>query len=309
MGSASAPRTPDATVRITLATFEGMPAEFDDDEVLVAKLRERGARVDYVPWSDPKADWASADLVYARSPWDYPTRHSEFVEWVRGVRAPLENAPELIVWNSDKRYLADLAAEGLPVVETAYVAPGGSPPEIDSEVVIKPTISAGARRTGRFGPASADLGRELITRITADGGTAMIQPFLGSVEAGGETAVVLVAGEVSHALHKRALLAADQIAPIRDDGLGVAEVMYDPDLVVAGAAEADELELSARVLAAVEHRFGTVPLIARVDMLRDERGNPVLLELEAIEPNLYFAHAPGAADRLADAIVARATGR
>jgi hypothetical protein len=181
------------------------------------------------------------------------------------------------------------------------------PPSIESEVVVKPAISAGGRDTGRFGPASAAAGRALIERIILSGGTAMVQPYLASVDSAGETAVVMIAGEVSHVLRKGAILAADGVAPVRtDDDLGVAEVMYDPDLVLAGTADDDELRLAERVIDAVRERFGVTPLYARVDMLRESEGAPVVLELEAIEPNLYFDQAPGAVERLADAIVARA---
>ena len=294
-------------MRITVATFEGMPAEFGwEDRLLLDKLRERGAEVAYVPWTDDEADWDSPDLVVARSPWDYAQRHAEFVEWVRRVGAPLENAPALIEWNSDKRYLGDLAADGVPVVETTYVGRGDQVPAIDSEVVVKPAVSGGARDTGRFGPASAEAGRALIERICDRGGTAMVQPFVATVETSGETAVVTIAGEVSHVLRKAPVLRPDEVAPVREDGLGVAEAMYDPGLVVAGDADSDEIELAGRTLGAVRRRFSTTPLIARIDMLRDPSGRPVVLELEAIEPNLYFDHAPEAADRLADAIIARA---
>jgi hypothetical protein len=296
-------------VRITIATFTGMPPEFGaDDRLLLRKLRERGVEADYVPWTHPHADWHSPDLVHARSPWDYALRHGEFIRWVEHVRA-LENDPGLIAWNSDKRYLADLREAGIAVVETTYVEPGDVAPRIEGEVVVKPTVSAGARETGRFGPASAEQGRALIERITAAGGTAMVQPFLESVDATGETAVVTIAGEVSHVLHKRPVLRADEIAPIREDGLRVAEAMYDPGLVTPGTAQDDELELTERVVELIEVRFGSTPLIARVDMLRDGGGEPIVLELEAIEPNLYFHHAPEAADRLADALVARAAVR
>ncbi len=274
-------------MRVTIATFEGMPPQFAaDDRLLLEKLRERGAAADYVPWSAADADWEAPDLVLARSPWDYSMRHPEFIAWLARVGAPLENRPALIAWNSDKRYLADLAAAGLPVIETAYVAPAEPPPPIDRQVVIKPTISAGARDTGRFGPNSAAAGRALIATITDAGGTAMVQPFLPSVETAGETAVVTIAGEVSHVLRKRPVLRADEVAPIRADDLGVAEAMYDPALVVADTAAPDELDLARRTLDLIAERFDTTPLVARVDMLRDRDGRPVLLELEAIEPNL-----------------------
>jgi len=297
-------------MRVTVATFQGMPPEFGgNDRMLLEKLRDRDIDADYVPWDEAGADWSSQDLVVARSPWDYALRHDEFIGWVRSVRAPLENDPALIEWNSDKRYMGDLRGGGVAVVETAYVAPGDPIPAIEREVVIKPTISAGARDTGHFGPESAAAGRDLIARIQDRGSTAMVQPYVPTVETTGETAVVTFAGEISHVLHKRAVLGRHEVAPIReDDELRVAESMYDPDLVLAGEADEDELALARRTLEAIERRFSATPLVARIDMLRDESGAPILLELEAIEPNLYFEQAPGAADRLADAIVARAAG-
>lgn len=291
---------------VAIATFGGMPAEFTDDQLLLELLERRGVETTYAPWDDPGVDWSSFPLVFAKSPWDYTTRHAEFLAWAERVGERLENKPAVIRWNADKRYLGDLQQAGVPVVPTTYVGPGEAAPAIEGEVVIKPTVSAGARDTGRFSPRSAREGRELVNRITAGGGIAMVQPFLEAVERCGETAVVTIDGEVSHVLRKRPVLRADEIAPIRGDALGVAESMYDPNLVGPGAADADELQLARAVLGATVARFGRAPLVARVDMLRAADGRPVLLELEAIEPNLYFEHAPGAAERLADAVARRA---
>jgi len=291
--------------RVAIAGFTGRPAEFRDDEVLIERLRGRGLDAAGPTWDDPAIDWDGFDLVVARSPWDYTTRLEEFLAWTASVRAPLENSAEVIAWNSDKRYLADLRDAGVPIVATTYIAPGEEVPPIASEVVVKPTLSAGARNTGRFRPEHASETVELIGRIHSLGRTAMVQPYLSSVESSGETAIVLIGGEISHVLRKRSLLRADEVAPVRTDGLGVAEVMYDPDLVVAGAADDHELALAGKVLGAVRDRFGVAPLVVRVDMLRDAAGSAVLLELEAIEPNLYFSEVPEAADRLADAIVTR----
>jgi hypothetical protein len=294
-------------VRVAIASYRGAPPEFRDDERLLARLAERGADAAAIPWDDADTDWSGFDLIVARTVWDYTLRYDEFIAWLEGVEAPIENLPELIRWNSDKRYLADLGEAGVPVVPTEFVAPGDPAPAITGDVVIKPTVSGGGRNTGRFGPSSADAAGELIERIGALGKTAMVQPYLARVDDAGETAVVTVDGEVSHVLRKGAILAPDEVAPIRsDDDLGVAEVMYDPELVLASSAGDDELELADRVIAEVRRRFGTTPLYARVDMLRDDDGSPVLLELEAVEPNFYFDQAPGADERLADAIVERA---
>ena len=296
-------------MRVAIATYAGRPEQFADDDLLTALLRDHGVDADQPSWDDPRVDWDVYDLVVARSPWDYTSRLDEFLEWADRVGERLENPPAVIRWNSDKHYLADLFAQGVDVVETVYVEPGEPAPGVDSEIVVKPAVSAGARDSGRFGPASADAARALIERITARGGTAMIQPFVASVEERGETAVVMIAGEVSHVLRKTSILRPDEVAPVRtNDPLGIAEVMYDPELVVPGAASAEELRQAARVRGAVRDRFGAVPLVMRVDMLGGADGGPVLLELEAIEPNLYFDQVPEGAERLAEAIVSRASG-
>ncbi len=292
--------------RVAIAGFRGAVAEFRDDEALLASLRARGVVTTWQPWDDAAFPWNENDLIVARTVWDYSLRHDEFIGWLDGLTAPVENDPELLRWNSDKRYLDDLLEEGLPVVPTSFVEPGDEPPPIDSEQVVKPTISAGGRLTGRFGPGAAGAARELIAAIGAAGKTAMVQPYLAAVESHGETAVVMIDGEVSHVLRKGAILGPDEVAPVRADTLGVAERMYDPNLVLAAAASAAEIDLAERILGEVRRRFDVTPLYARVDMLPGPDGSPLLLELEAIEPNLYFEQAPEAPELLADAIVRRA---
>jgi hypothetical protein len=295
----------DPPVRIALASISGMPSEFVADDGNVASiLRCSDVEVIVAPWDDPTIDWDMFDLVVARSTWDYSRRLGEFCEWVRRRGCRLENDADLIVWNSDKRYVSDLIAAGLPTVETTFVAPGDPMPAIGREVVVKPTVSTGGRNTGRFGPASADGASTLIERIHAEGGTAMVQPFMDEIDAAGETAVVVIDGDVSHVLRKRSYLRPDEVAPTRDDLLGAAKAMYEPELVSAAQADRDELDLTSKALQFIADRFDTTPLACRVDMVRHQ-GAPTILELEAIEPSLYLAHEPGSAERLASAIVAR----
>ncbi len=283
-----------------------MPAGFDDDLLLEAELRRCGAQAARLPWDDPEVAWPGFDAVVIRSTWDYSRRREEFLAWAEAIGERLHNPPRLVRWNSDKRYLADLAAAGIPAVETTFIAPGEPIPPLDGEVVVKPSISAGGRDTGRFGRRPGQAAEELVRRIHASGRVAMVQPYQASVDVQGETAVAFIAGEPSHALRKRAVLRPDEVAPVREDWVGAAEAMYDPDLVGPGSAADDEVELAAAVVADVRERFGATPLYARVDMVRDAAGAPIVLELEAIEPNLYFDHAPAAVERLAEAIIAAA---
>ncbi len=284
-------------MRVAFATCSAMPEGAEDDAPAARLL---GA--EFPVWDDPSVDWKAYDRVVLRSVWDYSRRLDEFLAWCEAVGPErLRNPPALIAFNSDKRYLGGLAA---PHVPTTFVAPGDPMPALDGEFVVKPNISAGARDTGRFHgdePAERDAGRALIERIHAAGKVALVQPYLAGIEEHGETALVFLGGELSHVLHKHPVLRDRGIAPLAPGELAVAAIMLDDDLVVAGSADPDQEALAREIVAEIGEKFGT-PLYARVDLVRDDSGAPVLLELEATEPALYLATAPGSAERFAAAV-------
>jgi hypothetical protein len=293
---------------VALATFSRLPAGADWDRPLVDALERAGARVSYAAWDDPRVDWRSYGLTLIRSVFDYSLRREEFVAWAARVGDRLHNPPGIVEWNSDKRYLGEMAAAGLPVIPTTYVDPGEPAPELRGTVVVKPSVSAGGRDSGRFGPAAHGAARELIDQIGAGGRTAMVQPFQSSVETAGEAALVYFGGELSHTLRKGPVLPPDQVAPLVEGlpGLSAAAPMFDPDLVRAAPAADRELELGAAVMHFLADRFGGPPLYARVDAVRGAADDPQIMEVELIEPNFYFELAPGAAERLAEAVARRA---
>ncbi len=282
--------------RVALATAAAALPLDDDLPPLVAALAGEGIHGAPSVWDDPTVDWAPFDLVVVRSTWDYPPRRAAFLAWVDRVAAttPVLNPPAVIRWNTDKWYLAELAAAGLPVVETAFVSPGEpfAPPPF--EHVVKPAVSAGALDTARFGPGDP-AATDLVARLHAAGRTAMCQPYLSAVDGAGERGVVHIDGELSHAFTKGALLRR---------GAGLVEGLFAPEEISAAQASAAELAVAAAVHRWVEARFGTL-LYERVDLVAGLDGTPVVLELELAEPSLYHAHGPGSAARLAAAISAR----
>jgi hypothetical protein len=290
-------------MQIGIATCAALPDGWEDDRPLVAALHERGAEAEFAVWDDPAIDWERFDLVLIRSTWDYTDRRDDFVAWARRIGDALRNPPELIAWNSDKRYLGELGAAGIPVVPTRYVEPGEPPPALEGEVVVKPVVSAGARDTGRFGPGAHDAAGDLLRRLAAAGRPAMVQPYLDGVESSGETAIVCFGGAESHVLRKGAVLGPDEEAPVRDQGVTAAEAMFDEGLVGPGRADPAQRALAGEILDWLGERFGTVPTYARVDLVRGPDDAPLLLELEAVEPNFYLATAAGAAERLADVLL------
>ncbi|MFS0886061.1 ATP-grasp domain-containing protein [Aeromicrobium sp. 179-A 4D2 NHS] len=283
--------------RIAFATCAKLADGFQDDHEAARLL---GA--DFVVWNDPAVDWSQYDHVVIRSAWDYTIQRDEFVAWVRSLGDRVSNQPDLIAFNSDKAYLGAL---GVPTVPTTYVVPGADAPPLRGEVVVKPTVSAGGRDTGRFDPDHHDEARELIARITGEGRVAMVQPYVEGVDARGETAVVFLDGELSHVLHKKPVLRTQGTQPLLDpdDPSSEAAIMHDDDLVTAAEATPEFLDLAHAAVAELSGRFGT-PLYVRVDMVPGPSG-PVVMELEAVEPCLYLDLVPGAAERLAAAVRAR----
>ena len=286
-------------MNIAFATCADLPDGFEDDHGAAALLAAT-----YEVWNDPDVDWRRYDRVVVRSAWDYTLRVEEFVAWAARIGPDrLRNPPALLEWNSDKTYLADLAGAGIPTVPTTFVRPGDPLPDLQGEIVVKPTVSAGGRDTGRFGPAHHDGARALLGVILGSGRTAMVQPYLAAVDDLGETAVVVLGGSVSHVLHKKAVLRPDEVAPVdpsRGD-FAPAEVMFDDDLVTAGEADGAQLALADEVVFELQRRFGPL-LYQRVDLVPGPDGRPVVMEIEAVEPCLYLDTAPGAAERFAAAV-------
>lgn len=281
-----------------------MPDLDPDNRLLIAPLAERGVTAVPVVWNDPRVDWAGFDIVVIRSCWDYLWCREEFVEWAHGVPR-LANPAEVIAWNTDKRYLRDLAAAGVPVVPTTWVRPGRpwTPPR-RGEWVIKPAVSLAGLDTGRYrmaDPRQRELAGGHVRRLQEAGRSVMVQPYLDAVDGAGETSLIYLGGAFSHAVRKAGLLTGPDSGPDRrflaDGGRPVGRT----------AVTAAQREVAARALAHVPGGPGRL-LYARVDLIPGRDGSPLLIELELTEPQLFFAHAPEAAERLATAVRQAAAG-
>jgi hypothetical protein len=289
-----------ADSRVALVTCEIFPDLYDDDVPLRDALRERGLTVEAVRWDDPRADWTSYDLAVLRSPWDYVPRRDAFVAWAHRVPRLL-NPADVVAWNTDKRYLDELTSAGVPVTPTTFVPPGSTwTPPAKGEWVVKPTISAGSQDTGRYHlPSQAGLAVAHVERLTTAGRTAMIQPYLAAVDTDGETSVLCLpdaSGELtfSHGARKGPMLTGPDEGTIDPGG----------EVITPREPTAAQLAVAAKALEAIPGGAKRL-LYARVDLIPGPDGEPLLVELELTEPSLFFRTAPAAADRMADAIVAR----
>ncbi|MCH9667040.1 MAG: hypothetical protein K0U76_09815 [Actinomycetia bacterium] len=263
--------------RIVFAGCPALPEGDGDDAGLVQALRGRGLHARWLSWDDPAAQ--DCDLVILRATWDYVDRLDEFLAWIGRVPLVL-NSPKVIAWNTDKRYLGDLAAAGVPTVPSAFFAPGERVCVPAGDVVVKPAVGAGSVGALRFSEASEAVAHAAL--LQARGQTVLVQPFDGSVN-DGEMALVFIRGEQSHAFRKGPLLPPAGGAPVFDESGTYAEERLQP-------AEPDfelwDLGHAALAAAAAHLNIGITDLLyARVDVLGGADA-PRLLELELVEPSL-----------------------
>lgn len=278
-----APANPNAYVRQLL----------HEDGLLQAALERRGLRCRRLAWSSA-FDWSRARAALFRSTWDYFDRFEEFSAWLdRAARAVrLFNPVELVRWNADKRYLLDLAERGLPLPPTRFL-PAGDPRRLAEhlgeagwpEAVLKPVISGAARHTHRVRRENADEVDSLLEGPRARE-SFFLQRFEERILTEGEISLVVVGGRFTHAVRK---IAKPGDFRVQDDHGGTVEPYR---------ASPEEAAFAERCAAACDPR----PLYARVDVVRDAGGSPLLMELELIEPELFFRFHPPAAEALAEAL-------
>lgn len=286
---------------VVLATCAALPNGDEDGELLNDALQRRGLTPRWQQWDDPSAEWNDT-LVVVRTTWDYTNSLEQFRAWASGVRH-LANPVEVIEWNTDKTYLLDLAAAGVPIVPTTVARPGETAQFPDGvEFVVKPSVGAGSRGAGRFAAGDTDAARAHLAELHALGRTALIQPYLGDVDEHGETALIYIAGVFSHAIAKAAMLPAGVVHPHASGPLFVRENISER------TPSAAEMAVGTQVLTALRERYGHDLLYVRVDLLPSGDG-PVLVELELTEPSLFLGYGAGAADRFAAAIAAEAARR
>jgi glutathione synthase/RimK-type ligase-like ATP-grasp enzyme len=277
---------------VTIATHAEMPAGSTDDRLFVDALVAAGARARPAVWNDAAIDWSAAPRTVIRSTWDYHLQPAVWFDWLASASrlTRLINDPETVRWNSDKRYLLDLRAAGVPIVPTEHVARGSSVNLAAycaargwDDVVLKPAIGASAKGAARSAAdAIREKGQAHLDALLRKG-DALIQPFQPAVVVERERSLVYVDGAFSHAFTKPPFLTGT------GDGLG--EAIHD--------ATPAERALADAALRAVPRP----PIYARVDVVPTPDG-PVLMELELIEPDLGLRLEPGAAAALARAIVA-----
>lgn len=274
--------------RCCFLSMDDLAGYVSDDELAIPPLNDLGWDVETVSWRDETADWKEFEAVVIRTPWDYQEDPEKFLEVLRQIErssARLENALSIVEWNLDKKYLKELEDRGVRIVPTVWSDAFVSAERFSEwkrelaadELIIKPTISATAKDTFRLKEFDGSLSDVF------EGRSYMVQPFMQQIVEEGEYSLFYFNGVYSHTILK---------APKQGDFRVQEE---HGGLISAVEPEPKMLESARRVNELIE----PLPLYSRIDLVRCDDGGFALMELELIEPALYFRMDESAPHRFA----------
>ncbi len=293
--------TPVASCRLALATSADYPSIQPDDAHLATALQRLGIQPISCVWNDPRVDWSRFDGVLIRTIWDYFKHYAVFLDWLDRLDqlgVPTINDNALLRWNSDKRYLFELANLGVATIPTQLASAHELSHVLATmaaqQVVVKPTISGGAWHTLR-GVAGHHALDQAVRKLPAEYDY-LVQPFVPEVLSDGEWSLLYFAGSFSHAVIKRP--AAGDYRVQGEHG-GTAEPAVPSTATLAAA---DRALAAVAALGHGDHAY------VRVDGVVSA-GRFLIMELELIEPFLHLAAQPTAAERLAQDVATRITQR
>lgn len=266
---------------------------FEHDQqmaALVAALRP-GESVTDIDWQAPLDQFAGFDAALIGTPWDYWDHREAFLAKLDAIAAlgvPVHNAPEVVRWNIDKGYLAELGARGVATIPTLLLDNPGRADIIAAfdhfhcdRLVVKRRVGAGAEGQFDFtrdNPPATDW------RM---GHAALVQPFLPGIVEEGEHSLIFIDGQFSHGLIKRPAPGDYRVQSL----YGGWDTAVTPAPADLAAAEA--------VIAGLPF---PAPLYARIDLVRGPDGMLLLMEAEVIEPFLYPLQGPELGPRLIEAL-------
>lgn len=289
-------QSPNSTSReIAFLSMRDLTGYFVYDDLCFPALAKRGWQATELAWDLPEIDWSRFAAVVIRSTWDYQRRFDDFLRALKAIEQSgtlLLNSLEIVHWNIDKHYLRELAERGVVIVPTVWLPKVGSRSELlpcferfqTTELVAKPTVGANADDTFRLRRESEANWSE-VERIFRSK-PVMIQPFVASIVEDGEYSLFFFGDEFSHAVRKSP---KEGDFRVQEEHGGQIRA-YHPDEEMLQAAQQAMASLPEAVL------YG------RVDLVRLADGRWGVIEIELIEPSLYFPYAPESTEKFAEAL-------
>lgn len=270
-------------MKIAYISCANLPEPDFDEQPLVQGLIDAGHSCDVVAWDDPDLDLTPYDAALVRATWNYAQNLDAFRAWIARAsqQTTLINPAGTIEWNLHKGYLRELELAGIPIIPTVFFDRGEAASIVQicrehgwGRIVIKPTVSAGSWGTRAFdlGMGDAEAAQSFFNEMIAQRDM-MIQQYISGVDTVGETSLIVIHGQLTHAIEKR---------PRFHD--------QDEEVYLRESISEEMRDIAMRVIEAANRNH----LYARVDVFPDDDGSLMLSELELLEPSLFFPHFPDA---------------
>lgn len=283
--------------KVALLSTDNLQNFFTYDKLLIEPLKTFGWDAEEISWRNENVNWSDYDAVIVRSTWDYQNDSEKFVTVLEKINTAshLENNLELMIWNMNKSYLFDLEQKGVKIVNTIWennFNPELAPEYFDKlnteEIIIKPNISANADNTFRLTREKLNKNLQLLENIFAER-EFMVQPFLNSIIEEGEYSLFFFNGKFSHSVLKKP----------KENDFRVQE---------EHGGNIQPFKVNSELISIAENiikKLFTVPLYGRVDLVRTNKNEFALIELELIEPSLYLNKDAQSPQRFAEAFIER----
>lgn len=276
---------------LTCATWPGI----QEKELAMAKEFSSHIDVDVVVWNDPAVNFSDYQCLIFRTTWDYFEHPEIFAAWLEKIAqlgVKTFNPIAAIRRNQHKFYLKELHDLGVDIIPTVFIAKNSGMelstliPDHWQRVIIKPAVSGGAYLTRLFDRSEIASVAAEYTPIAIERDL-LIQPFMPEIQEQGELSLLFFGGEFSHAVLKKP--SAGEFRVQSQFGGNYRAIEVSEELI----------EIAMKIIAA----FGGELVYARVDGIISD-GKFLLMELELIEPDLYFDYDKGAKKRYLAALEA-----
>ena len=260
--------------RIVFLSCDNLDGYVTDDELTLAPLKKAGWSVDVKSWT-ADCDWSVYSAALIRTTWDYTLRLDAFLEKMKliSVQTQLINSIDTVIWNSRKNYLKDLSTWGLRTIPTAFEWPQDWN-QLFSEwqtgtLMAKPQVGANSVGTYMVTPTN-------IPSSPLFSEAPLIQPFREKIFSEGELSFHFFAGQYSHTVRK---------IPKRGDYRVQEE---HGGTILSENPSAADLAQATEIYQTVEKNLKTPTLFHRVDVVKNSKNEMEIMEVELVEPSLYF---------------------
>ncbi len=281
-------------MKIAILTCDKLPNLNTIDQLLIPELAKHNIQATIEIWSDTTIDWTKFDYLIFRNTWDYFERETEFNNWLQHIQklgVKTFNPIEVIQQNKHKFYLKDIQNLGITIIPTVFIDKTndfnlkGLIPQDWKKAVIKPAFSGASYQTEVFDCIDIEAINKIYQPIAQEK-ELLLQKFMPEIQTLGETSFIFFNKKFSHCVNKK---------PVNGDFRVQSQF---GGIYTESMPEKALIEKAQKIV----NTFNNSLLYARIDgIVIDNQLH--LMEIECIEPDLYFEYTTGGIERFVTALL------